>query len=91
MMSGTLLSTGLPKRGSDGSDPTTCVYQYRYVEQTHLMLSAWNDAQFRKLCDVPDIGHIGADPHYQTRPKRAAAFGELTELFDGLLGGRTAA
>ena len=55
------------------------------------MLSAWNDAQFRKLCDALDVSHIGEDPNYLTRPQRSVAFTELTELFDALLAGRTAA
>ena len=34
---------------------------------------------------------MAEDPSYQTRPQRAAAFTELTELFDGLLCHRPAA
>jgi len=76
------------RTGKGGADPTTCVYPC--AEGTNLMLSAWNDAQFRKLCDALDVAHIGEDPNYRTRPQRAAAFTELTELFDALLSGRTA-
>src|SRR3954453_15766555 len=54
------------------------------------MLSAWNDAQFRKLCVALDVAHIAEDPNYLTRPQRAAAFTDLTELFDALLAGRSA-
>ncbi len=77
------------RAGKGGADPTTCVYPC--AEGTYLMLSAWNDAQFRKLCDALDVGHIGEDPNYQTRPQRSDAFTELSELFDALLAGRTAA
>jgi crotonobetainyl-CoA:carnitine CoA-transferase CaiB-like acyl-CoA transferase len=77
------------RSGKGTADPTTAVYPC--AGGTHLMLSAWNDAQFRKLCDVLDVPHIAEDPNYQTRPQRAAAFTDLTELFDALLAGRTAA
>ncbi|MEZ5232676.1 MAG: CoA transferase [Acidimicrobiales bacterium] len=77
------------KGGKGTADPTTCVYGC--AEGTYLMLSAWNDAQFRKLCDALDVAHIGEDPNYATRPLRAAAFTELTELFDALLAPRPAA
>lgn len=82
-------ANGAKRGGKGGADPTTCVYPC--AEDTHLMLSAWNDAQFRKLCDALDVSHIGEDPNYLTRPQRSAAFTELTELFDALLAGRSAA
>jgi crotonobetainyl-CoA:carnitine CoA-transferase CaiB-like acyl-CoA transferase len=85
-----ILSRTAPSKGSTrGADPTTAVYGC--ADGSHLMLSAWNDAQFVKLCHALDVPHIAEDPNYRTRPQRAAAFTELTELFDGLLGHRTAA
>ena len=84
-----LSRTSAPSRGGkNNGDPTTCVYPC--AEGTYLMLSAWNDAQFRKLCDALEVAHVGQDPNYQTRPQRSAAFSELSELFDGLLAGRPA-
>ena len=85
-----ILSRTAPSKGSKrGADPTTAVYPCAHG--THLMLSAWNDGQFRKLCQALDVPHIADDPNYRTRPQRASAFTELSELFDGLLAHRSAA
>jgi len=64
-------------------DPTTAVYPC--AADTHLMLSAWNDAQFQNLCRALDVPHVADEPRYRTKPQRGEAFDELTELFDGLL------
>jgi crotonobetainyl-CoA:carnitine CoA-transferase CaiB-like acyl-CoA transferase len=83
-----LSRTTASRGGRGGADPTTAVYPC--ADGTHLMLSAWNDAQFRKLCEALDVAHVAEGPEYRTRPQRAAAFTELSELFDGLLSARRA-
>ena len=43
-------------------------------------LSAWNDKQFKKLCELADLAYLGESPEYATRLQRSIHGAEVNEL-----------
>lgn len=45
-----------------------------------IYISAWNDRQFRQLCELAELPHIAADPAFASRLQRTQYGVELNEL-----------
>ena len=45
-----------------------------------LYLSAWNDKQFKRLCELADLAYLGESPEYATRLQRSIHGAEVNEL-----------
>jgi crotonobetainyl-CoA:carnitine CoA-transferase CaiB-like acyl-CoA transferase len=45
------------------------------------VVCAWTDAQYRRLCGLAGVPHLGEDPAYATRLQRQRAAIELNEVF----------
>lgn len=45
------------------------------------VICAWTDGQFKRLCALADVAHIGDDPAYASRLQRQRAAVELNEVF----------
>ncbi len=45
-----------------------------------LYLSAWNDKQFKTLCELADLAYLGESPEYATRLQRSIHGSEVNEL-----------
>ncbi|MYA19671.1 MAG: CoA transferase, partial [Chloroflexi bacterium] len=43
-------------------------------------LSAWNDKQFKTLCELADLAYLGESPEYATRLQRSIHGAEVNEL-----------
>lgn len=67
-----LLGAQEPQRLGN-AHPNIVPYQVFPAQDGHLIVACGNDRQFRALCDVLDLGDLGADPDYATNPQRVAA------------------
>lgn len=67
-----LLGAQEPQRLGN-AHPNIVPYQVFPAQDGHLIVACGNDRQFRALCDVLDLGELGADPDYATNPQRVAA------------------
>jgi crotonobetainyl-CoA:carnitine CoA-transferase CaiB-like acyl-CoA transferase len=47
----------------------------------YVVICAWNDAQFAKLCDISGLEHLSSDPQYQNRMGRVKDGAALNEIF----------
>ncbi len=45
-----------------------------------IYLSAWNDKQFKKLCELANLAYLGESPEYATRLQRSIHGAEVNEL-----------
>ena len=45
-----------------------------------IYLSAWNDKQFKRLCELADLAYLGESPEYATRLQRSIHGAEVNEL-----------
>ena len=46
----------------------------------HIIFAFGNDRQFRALCDIVNLGHLGTDPKFATNPERVSNRAALTAL-----------
>ena len=46
----------------------------------NIIVACGNDRQFRALCDIVNLGHLGTDPKFATNPKRFSNRAALTAL-----------
>ena len=51
------------------------------------VICAWTDAQYRRLCVLAGVPHLGEDPAYGSRLQRQRAAVELNEVFAAWVGG----
>ena len=45
-----------------------------------IIIAFKNDRQFRALCDVVNLGHLGTDPKFATNPERVSNRAALTAI-----------
>jgi crotonobetainyl-CoA:carnitine CoA-transferase CaiB-like acyl-CoA transferase len=50
------------------------------ADQKWIYISAWNDRQFKRLCEIAGLPHIAESPDYATRLQRTQHHVELNEL-----------
>lgn len=50
--------------------PSVVPYQVFEVSDGHIIITAGNDAQFQRLCDVLDLSDMGPDPKFATNAAR---------------------
>src|SRR6202042_1523781 len=73
------------------SHPSLSPYEPLPTGDGELIVTAGNDAQFRKLCEVIGAPELSADPRFSTNPGRTANRAELRPLLAERLSQRTAA
>jgi len=73
------------------SHPSLFPYEPLPTGDGYLIVTAGNDAQFRKLCQVLDAEHLAGDPRFARTGARTANRAELRELLVERLATRTAA
>ena len=73
------------------SHPSLFPYEPLPTGDGYLIVTAGNDAQFRKLCQVLDAEHLADDPRFARTGARTAHRAELRELLVERLATRTAA
>jgi crotonobetainyl-CoA:carnitine CoA-transferase CaiB-like acyl-CoA transferase len=73
------------------SHPSLFPYEPLPTGAGDLVVTAGNDAQFRKLCRVLDIEHLADDPRFARTGERTAHRAELRELLTERLASRSAA
>lgn len=66
-----LTSGELPLRRGN-AHPNIVPYDAFEVSDGHFLLAVGNDAQFARLCDVLDLGHLAADANFTTNLARIA-------------------
>jgi crotonobetainyl-CoA:carnitine CoA-transferase CaiB-like acyl-CoA transferase len=73
------------------SHPSLFPYEPLPTGDGELIVTAGNDTQFRKLCDIIGAPELSADPRFATNPGRTANRGELKPLLVAKLSERSAA
>jgi crotonobetainyl-CoA:carnitine CoA-transferase CaiB-like acyl-CoA transferase len=73
------------------SHPSLFPYEPLPTGDGDLVVTAGNDAQFRKLCRVLDVEHLADDPRFARTGGRTAHRTELRELLTERLASRSAA
>jgi crotonobetainyl-CoA:carnitine CoA-transferase CaiB-like acyl-CoA transferase len=73
------------------SHPSLFPYEPLPTGDGELIVTAGNDTQFRKLCDVIGAPELPADPRFSTNPGRTANRDELKPLLAAKLATRSAA
>jgi crotonobetainyl-CoA:carnitine CoA-transferase CaiB-like acyl-CoA transferase len=73
------------------SHPSLFPYEPLPTRDGELIVTAGNDAQFRKLCDVIGAPELAGDPMFSTNPGRTANRDKLRPLLAGKLAARPAA
>jgi crotonobetainyl-CoA:carnitine CoA-transferase CaiB-like acyl-CoA transferase len=71
--------------------PSLFPYEPLPTADGQLVITAGNDTQFRKLCDVLQAPHLALDPKFSSNAQRTANRSELRELLVELLARRTSA
>jgi crotonobetainyl-CoA:carnitine CoA-transferase CaiB-like acyl-CoA transferase len=71
--------------------PSLYPYEPLPTAEGDLIITAGNDAQFRKLCDVLGAPHLADDPRFARNADRTANRDDLRPLLTELLAKRTAA
>jgi crotonobetainyl-CoA:carnitine CoA-transferase CaiB-like acyl-CoA transferase len=72
------------------SHPSLFPYEPLPTGEGELIVTAGNDAQFRKLCDVIGAPELALDPRFSTNPGRTANRGELRPLLADKLAAKSA-
>jgi crotonobetainyl-CoA:carnitine CoA-transferase CaiB-like acyl-CoA transferase len=72
------------------SHPSLFPYEPLPTGDGELIVTAGNDAQFRKLCDVIGAPELSADPRFSTNPGRTANRAELKPLLAEKLAAKSA-
>jgi crotonobetainyl-CoA:carnitine CoA-transferase CaiB-like acyl-CoA transferase len=73
------------------SHPSLFPYEPLPTKDRDMIVTAGNDAQFRKLCEVIGAPELAEDPLYATNPARTANRDKLRPLLAARLGARPAA
>ena len=73
------------------SHPSLTPYEPLPTADKELIITAGNDTQFRRLCEVIGVPELAADPRFATNEGRTANRDELRPLLAQYLGARTAA
>jgi crotonobetainyl-CoA:carnitine CoA-transferase CaiB-like acyl-CoA transferase len=73
------------------SHPSLTPYEPLPTADKELIVTAGNDAQFRRLCEVIGAPELAEDPRFTTNEGRTANRAELRPLLAQYLGARTAA
>jgi crotonobetainyl-CoA:carnitine CoA-transferase CaiB-like acyl-CoA transferase len=71
--------------------PSLFPYEPLPTSDGQLVITAGNDAQFRKLCDALQMPHLAIDPKFSSNVQRTANRSELKELLVERLSRRTSA
>ena len=53
---------------------------FRTADDQWIYISAWNDRQFKRLCELADLPHVATNPEYGSRLQRSIHGAELNEL-----------
>ena len=65
---------------ADGTGGLGGLGAFETADGKWIYLSAWNDRQFKALCELADLPHVAASPEYSTRVQRTEHGSELNEL-----------
>lgn len=74
----------VPERLGNGH-PNIVPYQVFSTADAPMILAVGNDAQFRRFCQVANVGHLASDERYATNPSRVRNRAALCELVDNAL------
>ena len=53
---------------------------FETADNKWIYISAWNDRQFKRLCEIADLAYLGESPEYATRLQRSIHGAEVNEL-----------
>lgn len=73
-----LISGLIPKRLGN-QHPNIVPYQTFPTSDGEMVIAVGNDRQFKKLCSVLDLDHLGEDERFSTNPKRVENKDELVK------------
>ena len=65
---------------ADGTSGLGGLGAFETADGKWIYLSAWNDRQFKALCELADLPYVAANPEYSSRAQRTEHGSELNEL-----------
>ena len=74
------LASGHTPQRLGNAHPNIFPYQTFAKNNGDIIVACRNDRQFRALCDVVNLGHLGTDPKFATNPGRVSNRAALTAL-----------